>query len=106
ALKAYIEGTLKDIGRIRGILPNCEVILVSGRFASNEYIIEFLQEKLDLKVFKIGSWGTYASHAAQGGALIANGLFGGEYKALVDILEIKRASGSILDKIFYELPDL
>ncbi|MFX0095692.1 MAG: DUF1464 family protein, partial [Candidatus Hodarchaeota archaeon] len=34
ALKAYIEGILKDIGRIRGILPNCEVILVSGRFAS------------------------------------------------------------------------
>ncbi|MFX1252649.1 MAG: DUF1464 family protein [Promethearchaeota archaeon] len=103
-LMAYVEAILKDIARIQVSLRKCDVILISGRFTSSDVLVKLLQEKIDTSVFRVDNWASYASHAAQGAALIANGLLNGEYKSLIDILEIKGSTGSILDKILYDIP--
>jgi predicted butyrate kinase (DUF1464 family) len=41
--------------------------------------------------------GAWVKHAAQGAALLADGLAGGRYAPLVDHLQLKAASGSVLD---------
>jgi len=43
---------------------------------------------------------TVAKHAAQGAALVADGLAGGSSAALVDALGIREASGSVLDHLY------
>ncbi|MFX1533765.1 MAG: DUF1464 family protein [Promethearchaeota archaeon] len=103
-LMAYVEAVLKDIARIRVSLRECDVILISGRFTSSNLLVKLLQEKIDARVLRVDNWANYASHAAQGAALIANGLLNGEYKSLIDVLEIKKSTGSILDKILYDIP--
>jgi predicted butyrate kinase (DUF1464 family) len=40
------------------------------------------------------------SQAAQGAALIADGLSGGQAKSLVDRMDIRGASGTVLDHLF------
>jgi predicted butyrate kinase (DUF1464 family) len=103
-LMAYVEAILKDIARIRVSLQKCDVILISGRFTSSDVLVKLLQEKIDARVFRVDNWASYASHAAQGAALIANGLLNGEYKPLIDALKIKESTGSILDDILYNIP--
>jgi predicted butyrate kinase (DUF1464 family) len=46
-----------------------------------------------------------AKQASQGGALIADGLSGGESAVLVDRLGIRQASGTILDHLYVISPD-
>jgi len=41
-----------------------------------------------------------AKEAAQGAALLADGLAGGQYEKLVDFMRIKEAKGTVLDHIY------
>jgi predicted butyrate kinase (DUF1464 family) len=41
--------------------------------------------------------GALVKHAAQGAALIADGLAGGKYAPLIEHLRLKQASGTVLD---------
>jgi predicted butyrate kinase (DUF1464 family) len=43
--------------------------------------------------------------AAQGAALIADGLAGGRFKPLVDALGLRDASGTVLDHLYVICPD-
>ena len=46
-----------------------------------------------------------AKEAAQGAALIADGLVGGRYKGLVDGMELKGAKGTALDHLYIKDAD-
>ena len=49
--------------------------------------------------------GAWVKHAAQGAALIANGLAGGAFSRLVDSLRLREASGTVLDWLTYSRAD-
>ncbi len=105
ALNAYLEGAIKDIMSLT-VSVKPEEILVSGRISRTEGIFDELKERIDLApVRRIdGLHFSNSKEAAQGAALIANGLAGGKYKELIDILELKGAKGTSLDYIL--LPEI
>ena len=47
----------------------------------------------------------WVKHAAQGAALIADGLAGGRYAALVEALALREASGTVLDWLCHPRAD-
>ncbi|MHA2294789.1 MAG: DUF1464 family protein [Candidatus Hodarchaeales archaeon] len=99
---AYLEGILVDIARIDRE-DRIKTVCLSGRFIEDKKFVKILTDELQ----KVGKdvWlikaGERASSAAKGSALLVNGLQGGNFRSLVDKLEIAKASGSVLDQIHY-----
>jgi predicted butyrate kinase (DUF1464 family) len=57
-----------------------------------------------LSVQVLSGFAAVAKHAAQGAALVADGLVGGRSSPLVDSLGIREAHGTILDHLFVISP--
>jgi predicted butyrate kinase (DUF1464 family) len=92
---AYIEGGLKAIAALMVSVPTPAEIVISGRLAA-EFTPAFAA-RLRVPVRALEGFATTAKHAAQGAALIANGLAGGTARELVDTLGLRDARGSALD---------
>ena len=75
--------------------PRADVLL-SGRMAVEAWVQEPLRRALG-RVRVVEGFGSSAKHAAQGAALIAEGLAGGEARGLVDTLGLREATGTVLD---------
>ncbi len=54
----------------------------------------------DLSLEVVEGFATTTSHAAQGAALIADGLAGGAHAPLVETLRLRQASGTVLDHLY------
>lgn len=99
ALDAYLEGAIKDVLQLTASVRPKEILL-SGRISRIKGIFDELSRRLDIApVRSIRGLGTNVKEAAQGAAIIANGLAGGIFSDLVDIMEIKKAEGTSLDYI-------
>jgi predicted butyrate kinase (DUF1464 family) len=103
-----IEGILKDIARLSAV-TNSRTIILSGSMSRNAEFRKKLENKIrDSKIlskFEIKTLinlpgAVNSSHAAQGAALIADGLSGGRYEKLVNHLELKNACGSVFDYVY------
>jgi predicted butyrate kinase (DUF1464 family) len=92
---AYVESGLKAIAALMVSVPTPAEIVISGRFA-HEFVDAFAA-RLSRPVRVPQGFATTAQHAAQGAALIANGLAGGAARAMVDTLGLRDARGSALD---------
>ncbi len=93
SLEKVAKGALKDIRSLsEGFIPR--EILVSGSASGN--VLDFLRQGLN-NVVSLRS--CKSSNAAYGAAIIADGLAGGRFKELVELLEIMEASGSNLDYV-------
>jgi predicted butyrate kinase (DUF1464 family) len=92
---AYVESALKAIAALMVSVPSPYEIVLSGRFA-REFADAFTA-RLPLRVHALEGFASTAKHAAQGAALIANGLTGGAARAMVDTLGLRDARGSALD---------
>ncbi len=105
ALNAYLEGAIKDILQLTASFDPGE-ILVSGRISRVEGIFGEMKRRLDIApVRRIEGFGTKnVKEAAQGAAIIANGLAGGSYSQLIETMQIKKAKGTSLDHIL--LPEI
>ncbi|WP_297419872.1 DUF1464 family protein [Thermococcus sp.] len=106
---AMIEAILKDVF---ALLPSVrpDAVYLSGRFSR---IPEFFG---DVKAALEGAFETYgfsvevlklesrakAKEAAEGSAVIANGIAGGKYRELVETLRLGESSGSIFDWVKLE----
>ncbi len=105
ALNAYLEGAVKDILSLTASVKPQE-ILVSGRISRVSGIFDELKKLLDvapvrrLEGFRVKN----VKEAAQGAALIANGIAGGKYKELIDLMKLRDAKGTSLDYIL--LPEI
>lgn len=102
AWKALIEGIERDVASMKSIVNNPREILISGRLSSLSEIYDELSICLSKygNVKKIQGFTKNVKEAAQGAALIADGLAGGKYKRLVEVLDIRNASGSVFDHIY------
>jgi predicted butyrate kinase (DUF1464 family) len=92
---AYIESGLKAIAALMVSVPAPAEIVLSGRFA-HEYTQQ-IAARVRVPVRALDGFASTAKHAAQGAALIANGLAGGHARLMVDTLGLRDARGSALD---------
>jgi predicted butyrate kinase (DUF1464 family) len=106
--RMFHERLLKTVSGLRS-LTRFEELVLSGRLLESEPdLVDEVAMDLDLMVRVVtleslpGAW---VKHAAQGAALLADGLVGGKYAPLVEHLELKAASGTVLDWFFHPRAD-
>lgn len=105
ALNAYLEGAVKDVLQLTASV-NPREILVSGRISRIRGLFDVLKQRLDIvPIRRIEGFKTKnVKEAAQGAAIIANGLAKGIFSGIVDVMKIKEAKGTSLDYIL--LPEI
>jgi predicted butyrate kinase (DUF1464 family) len=103
ARQALVEGVVKAVAGELALLPRAREILLSGRLARIPGFRQPLTAALSAlgPVRHCGASGV-AKEAAVGAALIADGLAGGRFAALVDALRLRESAGSVLDHLFLE----
>jgi predicted butyrate kinase (DUF1464 family) len=116
AWEAYIESAVKAVMTLTVSVPRgCEVIL-SGRLAQVAGVRDELARRLS-ELYVTGSspsnnqsvqvltgFAAVAKQAAQGAALVADGLAGGGSASLVTALGIREAHGTVLDHLYVISP--
>ncbi len=107
ARAAFIEGVEKAAAALAVSVPNPREILISGRGARVASIERELSERLGrlAPVRLLAGSARVAKQAAEGAALIANGLAGGSSTELVTTLGISDATGTVLDHLYVITPE-
>ncbi|HMD88546.1 MAG TPA: DUF1464 family protein [Anaerolineaceae bacterium] len=107
AWEALLEGVCKSVAAELVVVPAPREILLSGRLCRNAKLRQELEKRLQKygSVRYIEGFAKVAKEAAQGAALIADGLVGGRYSELVDVMELKGASGTVLDYLYINNAD-
>jgi predicted butyrate kinase (DUF1464 family) len=98
---ALEEGAAKAALALTISAPAVREILVAGRLADAPGMLEALAARLAhvAPVRMAAGPGAHIKAAAQGAAVLADGLAGGRYAALVERLGVRDASGSALDHL-------
>jgi len=106
-LEAYVEGAEKAVLSLTAAVPRPDEIVLSGRMAQNPEVRAELYPRLAriAPVVDLQGFAKVAKQGAQGAALLADGLVGGECRAICDALRIREASGTVLDHLRVITPD-
>jgi predicted butyrate kinase (DUF1464 family) len=106
ATEAYLEGAVKAIRQLRWSAPSAGTILLSGRKAMDEVLLQRLSHEVaDIgPVRQLKGFARIAKQGAQGAALIADGLASGRHRDLVDRLRLREARGTVLDHLVFVSP--
>lgn len=104
AWEALLEGVCKAVAAERVVVPHAREILISGRLCRVEKIHQELVKRLAPfgPARRVQGFASVAKEAAQGAALIADGLAGGQYRELVEVMEIHKAQGTVLDYLYIQ----
>jgi predicted butyrate kinase (DUF1464 family) len=105
AQAAYLESAIKAVAALTVSVPRPSEVIVSGRFATAPSVREELPRRLaaiagGVSVHLLAGFTDVAKQAAQGAALLADGLAGGASAPLIDALGIREASGTVLDHLY------
>jgi predicted butyrate kinase (DUF1464 family) len=102
ARRAFCEGLLEAVAGLLAVTP-CDEIVLSGRLLQTQPdLASAAAETLSAlrPVAALGSLpGAWVKHAAQGAAVVADGLAGGRRAGLVGSLRLLESSGSVLDGV-------
>ena len=101
---AFIEGILFAVCSQRALLGSREIYL-SGRLTRYENIYNPVQvclEELGYAVSLLPTLSDRSKAAAQGYAMVGNGLYGGCYQPMVKHMMIDRAEGSVIDYVYWK----
>jgi predicted butyrate kinase (DUF1464 family) len=108
AWDAYLESAVKAVVSLAVSAPRAREVIVSGRFARIASVRDELTRRLSAvaapPVQPLAGFAAAALQAAQGAALLADGLAGGTSTALVNALGIRGASGTVLDHLHVITP--
>ena len=76
--------------------------MLSGRLAHVAAVSAAIRQRLDplASTRVLDGFAAVAKQAAQGAALLADGLAGGAQRELVELLAIREARGSVLDHLY------
>jgi len=101
AWNAFIESAVKAVASLCVSVPAPYEILLSGRVARAPSVVRELHLRLSpiAPVRRLHGYASIAKEAAQGAALIADGLAGGRHAVLTDVMGIRDASGTVLDHL-------
>ncbi|HEX6535767.1 MAG TPA: DUF1464 family protein [Gemmatimonadaceae bacterium] len=107
AREAFLESAVKAVASLRVVVPHPREILLSGRATHDEELARELRLRLSPfgAVRRLEGFARVAKEAAQGAALIADGLAGGAHEPLVGVLGLREAAGTALDHIYLLSPD-
>ena len=110
ALEGYLESIVKAVASLTVSAPSARTVVLSGRLGKVGVIRGGLMTRLARVVHggtveALSGFATVAKHAAQGAALLADGLAGGSAAGLVDALGIRDASGTVLDHLYVISPE-
>ncbi len=102
AWDALIESVEKMVASLRVSLAAPREVLLSGRLSRVPAIAEALAARVNsvAPVRPVVGFATGCKEAAQGAALIADGLAGGSARPLVEAMNLREARGSILDHLY------
>ena len=108
---AYAEGAVKAVATLLVSAPSAVELVLSGRVAMFDRVRDDLARRLttlapQLAIHHLRGFAANAKQGAQGAALVANGLAGGQQAALVKRLGIQRAAGTVLDHIVFIPPTM
>ena len=109
AWEAYLESAVKAVMSMRVAVSHPREILLSGRVAHLAGLGAGIERRLEaidcqIPVRTLTGFGRASKQAAQGAALIADGLAGGASAPIVDRLGIRDASGTVLDHLYVIAP--
>jgi predicted butyrate kinase (DUF1464 family) len=98
---ALEESAAKAVLALTAVARAPREVLVTGRLARAPGLLEALGQRLGqlAPVLAVAGLGTAASTAAQGAALIADGLAGGAFAPLAQRMRIHQAAGCALDHL-------
>jgi predicted butyrate kinase (DUF1464 family) len=107
AVDGFVEGAIKAARQLLVAVPEPDGILLSGRHAEDRAIVDRLSAALADAgpVRRVEGFAVRAKQGAQGAAVLADGLAGGEYAPLVDRLRIREARGTVLDHLYVITPE-
>ena len=102
ARDAFLEGGIKTVLSLLAALPRPAEIVLSGRMAEGAAVFEALSARLQwiAPVRQLRGISAASKAAAQGAALLADGLAGGAHAPLVEALRIREARGSVFDHLY------
>ena len=104
AWEAYVESAVKAVAALVVSVPSARELVLSGRMASLPAVRTALARRLtavfaDMSIHTLDGFAAVATQAAQGAALLADGLAGGASLRLVETLGIREAHGTVLDHL-------
>ncbi len=101
AREAFVESLLKAVAGELAATSSAREILLSGRLSR----IPGFREPVVAALSRLGpvrcrAGGATLKEAARGAALIADGLAGGRYRELVEVMRLQEAQGTALDQLY------
>jgi predicted butyrate kinase (DUF1464 family) len=103
AWEALVEAVAKMVAALRVSLPAPREVLLSGRLSRVPALADALAAALGpgAPVRPLGGLGgTRCKEAAQGAALVADGLAGGRHRDLVEAMGLREARGTLFDHLY------
>lgn len=102
AWTAFLEAVEKMVATLRVCVPEPREVLLSGRLAGTATVRDALTARLRAvaPVRALAGFAPDCKAAAQGAALLADGLAGGSHRALVEVLRLREAAGTVLDHLY------
>jgi len=109
AWEAFFESLVKGVAAEMTVVTAPREILLSGRLCRIPALYRQIAERLSVlaPVRRVSGFDqvTAAKRAAQGAALIAEGLAGGVHADLVDAMRLREARGTVLDHLYVRSAD-
>ena len=111
AYSAMLESIIKDTYLMLSSVRKPKEILLSGRFTRIEPFVQdvtaMLQDHLsefgiEAEVRTLTRTGGEVKEAAEGAAIIANGIAGGKYENLIETMELRKSSGGVFSHIYLD----
>jgi predicted butyrate kinase (DUF1464 family) len=102
AWEALIEAAVKLVATLRVVVPDAREVLLSGRLGRVPALALVLGDRLGgtPPVRPLGGFTTRVKEAAQGAALIADGLAGGTRRDVVNAMRLRQSRGTVLDHLY------
>ena len=113
AWDAYVEGAIKAVAMLAVSVPSVPEVILSGRMSTAHGVRDGVDRRLatvlpGARTHLLAGFASVAKQGAQGAALIADGLAGGTPGGatvdLVEVMEIRRACGTVLDHLHVITP--
>ncbi|RJS85149.1 DUF1464 domain-containing protein [Candidatus Bathyarchaeota archaeon] len=105
AVRAMLDSIEKAILSMTSSIKKPREIILSGRYSRNEVLRKLLTERVEgiAPVRNLGRMkgSKISKEAAQGYAIVGEGIAGGTFKKLIEHMRIKEASGTVLDWVFH-----